>query len=78
MSTTSTPWLEHAVGERVDQRRARRAHVAADEQLVGAGEAGEGDAERVGDLGVELIGNGAADVVGLDDLVEYGHAGGRG
>ena len=75
MSTTSTPWLEHAVGEGGDERRPGRAHVAADEDLVGAGVAGERDAERAGDLGVELVGHRAADVVGLDDLVEHGHDG---
>ena len=64
--------LEHAVGERVDQLRAGRAHVAADEHPIGAStEAGEADTERVRDLGVELIGHRAPDVVGLDDLVEY-------
>ena len=78
MSTTSTPWLQHPVGEGVDQRRAGRAHVAADEQLVGAGVAGEGDPERRARHRVQLIRNGAADVVGLDDLVEYGHLGASG
>ena len=78
MSTTSTPWLQHAVGEGVDQGRPGRAHVAADEQLVGAGVAGEGDPERARDISVQLIRNGATDVVGLDDLVEYGHVGASG
>ena len=61
----------HAVGERVDQGRAGRSHVAADEQLVGPGVAGEGHAEGAGDIGVQLVRHRAADVVGLDDLVEY-------
>ena len=36
---------------------------------------GEGDAEGAGDLGVELVGDRATDVVRLDDLVENGHGG---
>ena len=45
---------------------------------VGAGEVGEGDTERVGDVSVELVGNRSSDVVRLDDLVESDMTGGRG
>ena len=62
---------EHPVGERGDELGARRTHVPADQHLVGVGVAGEGDTECPGHISVELIRNGAADVVGLDDLVEY-------
>ena len=34
-------------------------------------EAGEADTEGVGDLGVELVGDGATHVVRLDDVVEH-------
>ena len=61
---------EHPAGEGVDELGSRRPHVPGDEDLVGSGEAGEGDPDGVGDVGVELIGHRAADVVRLDDLIE--------
>ena len=48
-STTSTPCSSTPSVNAVDERRPRRAHVAADEHARRAGEAGEGDAERMGD-----------------------------
>ncbi len=68
--------LEHAPGEGIDQFGARGAHVAGDEHSAGAAEAGESDAERIGHIGVELVGDGAAYVVRLDDLVEHPGVGG--
>ncbi len=60
--------LDEPAGERLDQRRPRRAHVAGDDhRRCGADERGESDPEGVGHVGVELVGNGAADVVRLDD-----------
>ena len=62
---------------------ARRPHVAGHEHPVVApvrvgGEAGEGGADALDELGVELVGSRAADVVGLEDGVEVGHAPKRG
>ena len=54
-STRSTP----------DNRMSR-----ADEHAIGPTECGEADTEGVGDIGIELVGNRAADVVRLDDLIE--------
>ena len=46
------------------------------DQDLGSGDTlGERDSEGAGDLGIELVGNRASDVVRLDDLVEYGHGG---
>ena len=63
--------FEHAAGECVDELGTGRAHVATDQDPRCVGEAGEADPQRVGDVGVELIGDGAADVVRLDDVVEH-------
>ncbi len=38
---------------------------------------GEGDPEGAGDAGVQLVGDGAADVVGLDEVGEGGGGHGR-
>ncbi len=65
--------VEHAAGERIDQRRPRRAHVAADDDLVGTDEGGEADSEGMGHVSIELIGDRAADVVRLDDGIEDRH-----
>ncbi len=62
--------FEQAVGERRQQLRARRAHVACDDDPLRADrlhEDRESDPEGMGDLDVELIGDGPSDVVGLDD-----------
>ena len=62
--------LHHSPSEGIDEFGPGRPHVACDDHLVGGGERGESDSECVRDLSVELVGNGASDVVGLDDLVE--------
>ena len=64
------------VGEGVGQLGAGVAHVVADDAAGGAvaadDDVGEGGPEGAGDPGVELVGDGAADVVGLDDVGEGG------
>jgi len=69
--------LERALGEGRDEVVARWPHVVADEDPRGVGELGERHAQRLGDLLVELLGHGAADVVGLHDVVESAHGGWR-
>ena len=65
----------HALGERRRQLDAARPHVAGHEHPRGrpsasSDEAGERGADAPAELGVELVGDGAPDVVGLEDRVE--------
>ena len=62
--------LVDTTNERLDEFRARRAHVATDEHSRGVDKPGKGDAEGVGDVDVELLGDGAPYVIRLDDDVE--------
>ena len=62
--------LHRAASERVDELGPDGRMSRPTSTRAGAGEAREPDPERVGDLGVDLVGNGAPDVVGLDDRVE--------
>jgi hypothetical protein len=68
------PLHHHPLGECGHELHARRAHVPANEDAWRLGELGEGDPEGVGDLRIQLVGDGPTDVVGLDDLLERGHA----
>jgi hypothetical protein len=70
--------FHHTTREGLDELGARRPHVAADEDPIGSGEAGEPHAERVRHLGVELVRDGSPDVVGLDDRLEVAGAHRRG
>ena len=68
----------HALGECVDHADTRRAHVTGDQhprrRVVGVGhEPGEGDADRAGDALVELVGDHAPHVVGLEDGIQVLH-----
>ena len=73
--------VEHALGEGRRQLHAGGAHVAGDEHPGGAvvlgREAGEGGADALAVVGVELAGAQAADVVGLEDGVEVTHGPGH-
>ena len=69
--------LQNATDERVDELGARRSHVATDQHAGRLGESGKSDTERVCDIGVELIGDGATHIVRFDDGVQH-LGGGRG
>ena len=79
-STTSTPWTVTPSAKAAASSTPDRPHVAGDEDLRHApssssGEAGEGGTDRPAYGGVELVGHGAADVVGLEDRRRGGLAG---
>ncbi len=63
--------LEHTPDEGIDELGPRGAHIATDQHSRSIGESGEADTECVGDLGVELIGNGATHIVRFDDGVQH-------
>ena len=63
----------HALGEGARQLDSAGSHVARHQDGGRTGEAGEGSPHRPAQPGVELVGNRAADVVGLVDVVENGH-----
>ena len=67
------PLLSHPARELLGEFHARSAHVARDDDAVGVGEPGEADPERMRDIGVHLLGNGATDVIRLDDFIQYRH-----
>ena len=65
---TSTPLIVDAAGEGFEELVGGFAHIAADCDRLRLEEIGEGVADFVRDVGVELVGDGAPDVVGF----EYG------
>jgi hypothetical protein len=71
------PLFVHTSGERRDELLTRRAHVASDQHAVALAHGGEADPEGVRDISMELVGNGASDVVRLDDLIKDRHTGSR-
>ena len=71
---------DRSVDERGAQHRRVRPHVPSDDERAGLRERhqrGEGGAERVRDGGVELVGDEAPDVVGLDDRRQGRASGGH-
>ena len=67
------PLGPHAVGEGAGQLDAGLAHVAGHQDLGRAGEAGHGAPDGAAHVRIELVGHGAAHVVGLEDLVHAAH-----
>ncbi len=73
MSTTSTPCSLQASGERLDEHGARgRMSRATTTRSAPAAvtKVAKPTPESVCDVGVDLVVHGAADVVGLDDLIQ--------
>ena len=68
----------HTVGERINQFRTRRPHVAANHDLGGCrfdsfDELGEPYAKGAAGVSIYLVGIRAPNVVGLDDEIEIFH-----
>ena len=77
-STTSRPWArtpsaKAAASSTPDGRMSRPTSTLPGAADLAGHEHGEGLPDRPGHVGVELVGRGAADVVGLEDRVEVGH-----
>ncbi len=72
------PAAAHPLGEGRDERRPAVAHVVAHDArrrvVRGEDDLGEGGPEGARDLRVELVGDGSAHVVGLDDVAEGSRA----
>ena len=60
----------HPFGECRRELDAGLAHVVRDQDARRSRETSERRPDRAGDAGIELLGNGAPDVVGLEDHVE--------
>jgi len=61
-----TPGVADAIGHRLAEQRAGEADIVADHNATGVQHLGKGAAHAVGHVFIDLVGNAATDVVGLE------------